>query len=256
MYDLFELDRLRDYISNTSTISKSNYGVSADVWIIKNSVVVKVFNDYSKARLECELEILNSLRDLKVAKVTDRFSYKNREVVVYEYIDGSVYTNPNLYQIEAIGYFLKQMHSSKLLDKSICDRLYSVDRFKESTTKLPFKKEIDSIEFISIDEVIIHGDLFPDNALFVDNSLSAVIDFSDASIGDRYFDIAVVLFSWCKDDINKIDALLNAYGDIDRDRLKEALNFALLYYISQRYSKGRDWKSLYNLRDRLLKLSI
>ena len=105
--------------------------------------------------------------------------------------------------------------------------------------------------------MIIHGDLFPDNALFKGNELSAVVDFSGASIGDRYFDIAVTIFSWCQDDIVKIEAFLDAYGgDIDISKLKEALNFAMLYYVFKRYKSKRDWKNMYELRERIMSIVI
>ncbi len=53
-------------------------------------------------------------------------------------------------------------------------------------------------------DVLIHGDLFPDNAKFIDNKLQGVYDFSQSCVGNRYFDLSVLIISWCfkEDDFN------------------------------------------------------
>ena len=258
MEQILEYERVRNYIGE-HIVYRAEYGVSADVWIVSDRVVIKTFAEsYPRERLECEISILNKLADMRVPKVIDRFRYEDREIIIYEYLRGSVSTKPTLHHIEAIAQFLSSMHT-RLSSIDICtsEKHYDINSFKNRalSEEIPFKSDIESLEFVSNDDTIIHGDLFPDNALFIDDELSGVIDFSDASIGDRYFDIAVVIFSWCADDIGKIDRFLEAYGeDIDKARLKEAINFALLYYIYQRYMGGRDWKSLYELRYKILSL--
>ena len=59
---------------------------------------------------------------------------------------------------------------------------------------------------------IIHGDLFVDNAIFKDDKLTCVFDFSDSCNGDFLFDLAVVALSWCKDFI-QVKQLLKAYDE-------------------------------------------
>lgn len=259
MDDLLKQERLYDYIGN-SVVFKAEYGVSADVWIIPDRVVIKAFPaEYPKERLDCEISILEKLSCMRVSECIDRFTYNEREVAVYRYIDGRVSVNPNIEQIKSIAKFLREMHD-RLSSINICGlkRVYDVDMFKKDVSESysPFKKDLESVKFVASDDTIIHGDLFPDNALFIGDELSAVIDFSDASIGDRYLDMAVTIFSWCQDDIEKINAFLDAYGGYtDRERLNEALNFALLFYIFQRYTAGRDWESLYKLRDRFKSLN-
>ncbi len=39
---------------------------------------------------------------------------------------------------------------------------------------------------------VIHGDLFLDNCKFRGGTLSGIFDFSDVSLGDFYFDLAVI----------------------------------------------------------------
>ncbi len=63
---------------------------------------------------------------------------------------------------------------------------------------------------------LIHGDLFLDNCKFKGNSLNGVFDFSDISLGDFYFDLAVVAVgSSFKGDIldrSMVESLLLGYG--------------------------------------------
>ena len=53
---------------------------------------------------------------------------------------------------------------------------------------------------------IIHGDLFRDNVLFVGRTdgdeleLSALLDFEQASLGQRVYDLAVCVNAWCYDE--------------------------------------------------------
>lgn len=44
---------------------------------------------------------------------------------------------------------------------------------------------------------VIHGDIFRDNVLWVDDTLSAILDFESASIGHPSFDLMVTLMAWC-----------------------------------------------------------
>ncbi len=64
---------------------------------------------------------------------------------------------------------------------------------------------------------IIHADLFPDNALFVGESLSGLIDFYFACNDILAYDVAICLNAWCFEpdhsfNVTKARAFLNAYG--------------------------------------------
>lgn len=55
---------------------------------------------------------------------------------------------------------------------------------------------------------IIHGDLFPDNVFFLNNSLPAFIDFYFACNDFYAFDIAICLNAWCFDRNQQFDRYL------------------------------------------------
>lgn len=65
----------------------------------------------------------------------------------------------------------------------------------------------------------IHGDLFHDNALFVGDTLEAILDIYNAATAFLLFDLAIVANDWCTDTQGQVDpvreqALLRAYAQI------------------------------------------
>lgn len=65
----------------------------------------------------------------------------------------------------------------------------------------------------------IHGDLFHDNALFLDNRLEAILDIYNAATAFLLFDLAIVANDWCTDDRGRAipareQALLRAYAQV------------------------------------------
>ena len=67
---------------------------------------------------------------------------------------------------------------------------------------------------------IIHGDLFRDNVLFLNNEISALIDFYNACHDDWLYDIAITVNDWCG----------TADGGLDQDRA----NTLLAHYQQER----------------------
>lgn len=64
---------------------------------------------------------------------------------------------------------------------------------------------------------VIHADLFPDNALFLGDKLSGLIDFYFACNDMLAFDVAICLNAWCFEidhsfNVTKARAFLNAYS--------------------------------------------
>jgi len=64
---------------------------------------------------------------------------------------------------------------------------------------------------------VIHADLFPDNAFFLGDRLSGVIDFTFACNDTLAYDVAICLNAWCFEadhsfNVTKARAFLSAYG--------------------------------------------
>jgi homoserine kinase type II len=67
---------------------------------------------------------------------------------------------------------------------------------------------------------IIHGDLFRDNVLIVNDKISTILDFEQASAGSATYDLAVAIHDWCwQQDLAQVDwsliaALLDGYQTV------------------------------------------
>ncbi len=236
-------------------------GVCDSVYLLDDKYVVKYFENSKNSLIDNEITLLNILSSIRVPKVLDRFIINNKEAVVYTQINGKSKYNPSLKNIKEIGEFLKLMHSKtknlsnnniKIFSKNIV--LDMIIRSKHE----PLLKYFNEIEIELKDDGIIHGDLFVDNAKFLNNKLTGVYDFSDACVGDFKFDLAVVAISWCYDEVNlnyqKLKTLLLSYKFQESyTEFKPYLQYALLYYATRRYINNRDYQELID-KFKLLKL--
>jgi homoserine kinase type II len=69
----------------------------------------------------------------------------------------------------------------------------------------------------NLPEGVIHADLFPDNAFFLGDELSGIIDFTFACNDIIAYDVAICLNAWCFEadhsfNVTKARAFLSAYG--------------------------------------------
>jgi homoserine kinase type II len=96
---------------------------------------------------------------------------------------------------------------------------------------------------------VIHADLFPDNALFLGDTLSGMIDFYFACTDFLAYDIAVCLNAWCFEEERRYDlarggAMIAAYetirplNDAERDALPVLARGAGLRFFATRLA---DW---------------
>lgn len=95
---------------------------------------------------------------------------------------------------------------------------------------------------------VIHGDLFPDNALFEGDALTGVIDFYFACTDALAYDLAVCLNAWCfngpRYDLERGRAMIAAYesvrplSDLEREWLPMLARGAALRFFATRLT---DW---------------
>jgi homoserine kinase type II len=96
---------------------------------------------------------------------------------------------------------------------------------------------------------VIHADLFPDNALFVGERVSGVIDFYFACTDFLSYDLAVCLNAWCFEDERSYSpergaAMIAAYNDVrplsaaEREALPTLARGAALRFFATRLA---DW---------------
>lgn len=223
-------------------------GVSSSVYLLDDKYVLKLFEE----SVESEIELLNSIQDLPIPQIVDRFKIDDYDILIYTQIEGNSISNPTNIEIIEIAKFLKEFHSQTSNLSIKFQNRFAKDRLKEmiySTKNSILLKYFNSISINLREDGIIHGDIFLDNVKFKDNILSGVYDFSDASVGDFHFELAVVVIDWCFDgdilDRDRVLTLLKYYqSNIDLDKFIEYIKYALLYYATTRYISSRNSSEL------------
>lgn len=257
---------------------ETKHGITDTTYITTDSnlqrYVFKIYESFSKEEVFFEIDILNALKSLKVPQVISKEieHYETKPYVIYSCIEGKIPKDINLEQIEEISHFISSLHKANY--KSEHKNIYTMDFLKSmlesvlnnidisKETKKEFLLKYDVIKNIDLtNDVLIHGDLFPDNAKFIDNKLQGVYDFSQSCIGNRYFDLSVLIISWCfKDDnfnMSFFKKVLEVYDrNLTIEFIKPYLLYACLYYALQRatrVNKAKDYKEMLNKFDILEK---
>ncbi len=231
-------------------------GVSSTVYLLDNRYVLKLFSSQSD-RVNGEIELLNSISNLPIPKVIDKFTIDNQIALIYTQIEGDIVQTPTQDEVYQIGRFLKEFHRQNI--KIDSQELSNRDRLKELIISSRNRTLMDYFNSIDINlnrDGVIHGDLFIDNCKFKNGKLSGVYDFSNFSIGDFYFDLAVVGVSFCfRDtilDIELVETLLNSYSaSIEIEEFMEYIRYALLYYTTTRYIYRYNYRELLDRLERL-----
>lgn len=164
--------------------------------------------------------------------------FKQKAFILVPRLEGKHCSTPTKQQCQQIGAALAAMHNrtgdSTLLDPAIVNipqrDVYWVEQIIPELESLLspnefhfLKSELKQWQRLRANKAIpigaIHGDLFHDNALFVDDTLTGVIDFYNASIDQLLLDLAIVVNDWCSDkngilDSHKYLALIQGYQEI------------------------------------------
>lgn len=254
---------IKDTNIEVCDIKETTKGLSDSTYILsdlQNKYIFKIYESSSKDDIQEEIKILNALKALQVPKVLSSLKiYKNKPAVLYSYLDGNIEDDINIKQIKELAKFLSLLHNIKtykpknknIYDKNNLDLMYKKEENNdEFFTRYKYIKDL-NLEKNSL----IHGDLFPDNVKFINNSLSGAYDFAHSTYGCSYFDISVCLVSWCFDenyvlDIKLVDEFLFVYNQnmgtkISKEFLKPYLLYACFYYALQRFLRKNTEKDYY-----------
>lgn len=231
--------------------------------------IFKVFETSTKEHIENEIAILKALDDLDVPHPLskDIVLYENKPTALFSFIKGKIPKDINIKQIEEISQFLKELH---LVDtfKPTNENIYDKNHFQKmlnlvESSNDEFKSRFEAIKDIDLENnSLIHGDLFPDNAKFLDDKLSGVYDFAQSCYGNSYFDFSVMVVSWCFKGYDfRLDFLQKALSIYDEKltikTIEPYILYACLYYALQRYTrvnKAKDYKEMLKKFDILKEL--
>jgi homoserine kinase type II len=223
-------------------LQQTKDGISDTTYIISRdgqNYICKLYENSTFDDVKQEQNLLTSLQTLKVPKPLWKiYTHDSKPLAFYSFISGLSLTFISREHLKEIGEFLGSFHQISQ-NLTTTQKLYTHKNFtnlpKEFQTRYELIKDIKLYE-----DGVIHGDLFPDNAKFIDGELSGVFDFVEASLGDFCFDLAVVANSWCFEDV---DILLESYNQsapkkIEKKRLVEMMKFTALFYALQRFHGG------------------
>lgn len=271
------LEEINELIKETNiefiSLQETANGITDSTYIgtVKDETryIFKVFESSTKEHIKNEIAILKALDNLDVPHPIskDIVMYENKPTALFSFIKGKIPKNISIRQIEEISKFLKDLHSVdtfKPSNENIYDKKHiqkMMDKVELSNSE--FKSRFEFIKDIDLqNNALIHGDLFPDNAKFLDEKLSGTYDFAQSCYGNAYFDFSVMIVSWCfKDYEFRLDFLQKAIDTYDKKLtikdIKPYILYAALYYALQRYTrvnKAKDYKEMLKKFDILEKL--
>ena len=144
----------------------------------------------------------------------------NKPAVLANCLEGQPLKTPTLKQAETIGSTLAQFHqlsSSMELDEYIhipqwCSELAArvfpkLNKEQQALLQAALM-EAGDLDWTTLPSGPVHADLFPDNAMFVEDKLSGLIDFYHACSTPYLYDLCVTLNAWCfSETTNEFDSL-------------------------------------------------
>ncbi len=216
-------------------IDNSNFLITTT----KGNFILTLFESLSLEQLPDYLELLIYLNSHKIAcpsPVSNRqsiflSSLNNKPAVIFKCLPGVAVKSPDILHCQAIGEQLAKIHVwsqnhhfpiSNNRNLAWCEKTWTT--IQPQLNQIDYMLLQDEIDFqlsFSLPEMpegLIHGDLFRDNAFFIDHKVSGILDFYNACTDYWLLDIAITINDWCmeNDKMNhkKINSLLSGYEKI------------------------------------------
>lgn len=233
---LYDVGELVAYEGISAGIENTNYFVTTE----QATFVLTLFEQFDASEVPWYLELMHHLsaHDIPSADpVPDQFGrYLNplceKPATLVQKLAGGHASEPNVAQCAAIGRVLAEMHlagnsfdlprengrgprwfESTAQDIGAALPLDDIALLRE---ELAFQSTVPRAE---LPQGVIHADLFHDNALFVGDAVTGVIDFYYACNDALLYDVAVTANDWCSDTngalmADKVNALTRAYAAV------------------------------------------
>ena len=271
-----ELEQLLDQydIGNFVAIEGINEGITNSNYYLTTSqkkFILTIFEE-PNLNLEYAIELMDMLSNNQIncpipIKTNDGMTVikvKNKPASIFSLLPGKTISKeiPTLDMCKQIGETIAKIHiHSKKFDKYDLG-LRSSDWFETVSKKLGKVLSAEDINLINseiknqiycvnknLPKGVIHSDLFRDNAMFLDNNLTGVIDFYYACNGYYLYDLAIIVNDWCltkdlKIDLDRQGALLKSYNsireieDIEVNEWPKVLRHAALrFWLSRLHDK-------------------
>lgn len=234
----YPVGRLRDFEGINAGIENTNYFVNTSD-AVNGRFVLTLFERHTLEEMQYFLRLMHHLAQHRVPgadPVADNDGnyvrlFKQKPAALVHRLDGSSITTVSITHCEQIGAALGRMHSAGLdyaahrenprglawciaTAKAVSGKLADAERgFLDAEIRY-LREHRDA----DIPRGVIHADLFRDNTLWQDGSLSGIIDFYDACNDVLLYDVAVLVNDWCSRsdaslDRERVTTLLGAYHD-------------------------------------------
>jgi homoserine kinase type II len=232
----YSVGRLINYKGISAGIENTNYFVTTDA----GDYVLTIFEWLTDDDLSYFLELMAFLAEHGVPSahpIADNSGHylrhlKHKPAALVNKLPGNDVEIPNTQQCAAIGSALGRLHAEGQHFSAHRDNDRGPSWWKETASRLyshldnedagMLRTEIDyqiNHRCTDLPKGVLHADLFRDNALFMGNKLTGIIDFYYACNDHLLYDLAVTANDWCSQTDGTIDqqrcqALLQAYQQV------------------------------------------
>ena len=171
--------------------------------------------------------------------------FRNKPVMVKEYIDGQVVKDLDAKMVSQVGAAMARLHQIPAPDYMPDEHSYGLQVFSKIMGRKinPSYESWLSNQLVHLEQGIpsglpkglIHGDMFYDNVLFDGDNLKAVIDFEEACCYYKVFDVGMGIVGLCADgetiDLHRARALVRGYQHVQRmtDEERQAVQLFIEY---------------------------
>ena len=246
VYTLIEQDELEAFLQNyaigdlveyqgiSAGIENTNYFVTTS----KGRYVLTIFEQLSAEELPYFLDLMAFMAEHEVPSahpVADNNGHylrqlKGKPAALVDRLNGSGVEQPSVEQCQALGSALGHLHAVghqfsgqrenvrgphwwHVTARHLQDHLNEDERALLDT-ELAHQ---DAHRHDDLPVGVIHADLFRDNALFVGNELTGLIDFYYACNDVLIYDLAITVNDWCSNedgslDNERVSAMLTSYS--------------------------------------------
>ncbi|MSQ80254.1 MAG: homoserine kinase [Candidatus Methylopumilus sp.] len=231
----YALDDLTGYQGIKSGITNTNYFLMTknDQFVLtlfeKNSIedlpyFVNLMSHLAKHAFLCPKPILKK-------NGTALSILKNKPALIVSCLKGKELTKPEANHCGTVGKNLAELHTIAKDFETHHQNTRDLTWIKKTANTLLGKLPLDEDELLKeeiayqekqnykLPKSTIHGDLFKDNVLFLNNEVSGVIDFYYACTDYLILDVAIAVNDWCVNedgsfDEERLNAFLSAYKKI------------------------------------------
>ena len=229
----YAVGELIDYTGISDGIENTNYFVTTS----GGRYVLTLFEQLSAAELPYFLDLMAFLAEHDVSSahpIADRQGHylrtlKDKPAALVQRLSGYTVEKPNPAQCAALGAMLGRLHAVGHEFTGHRDNDRGPHWWHDTSEKLDGHISTDDRQMLDAELAyqaglrhrqlprgVIHADLFRDNALFLDDDLTGIIDFYYACNDVLLYDLAVTVNDWCSTGKGALDpqrstAMLQAY---------------------------------------------